>query len=133
MAADSELEYLVVFVEEATTTLIVDCYVDRRDVQGVTSAKKCLIYPGETLSIDGSFYTKRYLVKLSLENENNMTSIVNEIIDGIKNYNKRAALPAFTHPVTMCNLKFAYSGKSFIEPNGRWNLDIYLDVEWVTS
>jgi len=131
MVADSELEYLVVFVEEATTALVVDCYVDRRDVQTIASAKKCLIYPGETLSIDGSFYKKRYLVKLSLENENNMTSIVNEIIEGIKTYNKRGA--GYTFPVTMCNLKFAYSGKSFIDGAGRWNLDIYLDVEWSTS
>lgn len=90
-----------------------------------------MIYPGETLSVDGSFYKKRYLVKLSLENENNMTSIVNEIVEGIKNYNKRTA--GYTYPATMCNLKFAYSAKSFIEGSGRWNLDVYLDVEWCTS
>lgn len=132
MAADSELEYLVVFVEEATTALTVDSYVDRRNLQTVATAKKCLIYPGETLSVDGDFYKKRHMVKLSLENENNMTSIVNEIIEGIKNYNKRAA--GFTFPATMCNLKFAYSGKSWIDPKSiRWNLDLYIDVEWVTS
>ena len=123
-------EYIVVFVEEATTALVVDNWVDRRNIQTVTGAKKCLVYPGETLSVDGSFYTKRYLVKLSLENENNMTSIVNEIVEGIKNYNKRAA--GYTFPATMCNIKFAYSGKNWIE-NSRWNLDVYLDVEWCTS
>jgi len=131
MVDDSELEYMTTFIDEATTALTVKSFVEIRNVEQVAGAKKCLIYPGETLSIDGSFYKKRYLVKLSLENENNMTSIVNEIIEGIKTYNKRGA--GYTFPVTMCNLKFAYSGKNFIDGAGRWNLDIYLDVEWVTS
>ena len=131
MAADSELDYLVVFIEEVTTTLIVDSYEDRRQVKTVSSAKKCLVFPGEIISTDGAFYKKRFLVKLSLENEANMTSIVNEIIDGCITYNKRGA--GVTIESSMCNINFVYSNKSFVDSDGRYNLDIYIDVEWVTS
>ena len=119
------------FLEEATTALTVNAFDTIRNVQGVTGAKKCLIYPGEMISVDGAFYKKRYMVKLSLESEATITSIVNEIVNGIKVYNKRGA--GYTFPATMCNIEFKYSMKSFIEDYGRWNLDIYLDVEWVTS
>ena len=131
MAADSELDYLVVFIEEVTTALIVDSYEDRRQIKSIANAKKCLVFPGEIISTDGTFYKKRFLVQLSLENEANMTSIVNEIIDGCITYNKRGA--GVTIETSMCNINFVYSNKSFVDSDGRYNLDIYVDVEWVTS
>ena len=131
MAVDSELEYLVRLVEEITTSLIVDNFKDTRNIAMVAGTKKCLIYPGETISVDGDFYKKRYLVKISMESEENMTSIINEIIDGFQLYN--GARTALTSVATMCNVEYVYSGRSFIEPNGRWNQDLWVDVEWVTS
>lgn len=66
-----------------------------------------------------------------METEITMTSIINEIIDGFNLYNESRA--GLTSVATMCNLKYVYSGRSFIEVNGRWNQDLWIDVEWVTS
>ena len=131
MATDSELEYLVRLIEEITTSLIVDNFKDTRNIGMVTTGKKCLVYPGETLSIDNKFYKKRYLVKLSMESEETMMGIINEIVDGFHLYNTSRA--GLTNVATMCNVQYVYSGRSFIEANGRWNQDLWVDVEWVTS
>ena len=131
MAADSELEYLTVFIEEVTTSLIVDNYKDCRNLQDVASEKKCLIEPGQFLSSDGAFFKKRYKVKLSLESEENIMSIINEIINGTIKYNKRDG--SLTEESVMCNIKFAYSNKSWVTQKGRWKNDIFIDVEWCTS
>jgi len=131
MPDDSELDYLKTFIEEATTALIVNTYETIRKLKRITTGKKCLIEPGEFLSIDGQFYKKRYRLLLTLENEVNMTSILNEIIDGIVVFNKRGA--GFTYPSVMCNITFRYSTKFFAEGSNKWYGNIYLDIEWVTS
>lgn len=130
MVADSELDYLITFIDEATTGLTVASFETVRKVEKIAGVKKCLIEPGEILSIDGSFFKKRYKLKLSVATEIVMTSIITEIIEGIKTYNKRGA--GFTFPVTMANITSIYSNKSYID-NNRWLNDLYLDVEWVTS
>jgi len=130
MVDDSELDYLITFIDEATTALTIKSFETIRRVEKIAGVKKCLIEPGELLSVDGSFYKKRYKAKLSVATEIVMTSIINEIVEGTISYNKRAA--GFTYPVTMCNIKFIYSNKSYID-NNRWLNDIYLDVEWCTS
>ena len=129
--ADSELEYLVRLIEEITTSLIVDNFKDTRNIGMVTTGKKCLVYPGETLNIDNKFYKKRYLVKLSMESEETMMGMINEIVDGFHLYNTSRA--GLTNVATMCNVQYVYSGRSFIEANGRWNQDLWIDVEWVSS
>jgi len=131
MVDDSELDYLKTLIEEITTSLIVATFETTKNIGAVTSTKKCLIYPGETLSIDGDFYKKRYMIKLVMETEITMTSIINEIIDGFNLYNESRT--GLTSVATMCNVKYVYSGRSFIEPNGRGNQDLWIDVEWVTS
>lgn len=131
MADDSELDYLKTFIGEVTTSLTVNSYEDKRKLMDVTGEKKCLIEPGELLSVDGSFYKKRYKIKLSLENEANVMSILNEIIEGIFTYNSGAS--GLTKVSVMCNLKFAYSNKAWVTSKGRWEYDIYIDVEWSTS
>lgn len=131
MPDDSELDYLKTLIEEITTSLIVATFETTRNIGNVTTGKKCLIYPGETLSTNNDFYKKRYLVKLSMETEITMTGIINEIIDGFNLYNQSRA--GLTSVATMCNVKYVYSGRSFIEVNGRWNQDLWIDVEWVTN
>lgn len=126
-----ELAHLKTFIEEVTTTLIVSTWDAIRKVNQVTTAKKALIEPGEILSRDGSFYIKRYKIKLSVATEAIMTSIINEIIEGTILYNKRGA--GLTYPAIMANTNFVYTNKSYIGQSNRWLNDIYLDVEWVTS
>ena len=131
MVDDSELEYLVTFIDEATTALTVNSYKDKRKIDNVDGAKKCLIEPGEILSVDGAFFKKRYKVKLGLESEENIMAILNEIMAGIVKYNKKDG--TFTEVSVMCNIKFAYSNKAWVTPRGRWQHDFFLDVEWATS
>jgi len=38
-----------------------------------------------------------------------------------------------TIPSVMCNVQIAYGGRSFVEVNGRWNQDLWIDVEWSSS
>jgi len=130
MVDDSELDYLKTFVDEATTGLTVATYETIRNIQQIAGIKKCIIEPGEFLSTDGSFYKKRFKLKLSVASEAIMTSVINEIINGCATYNKRGA--GFTFPATMCNVTFIYTNKTFVEGK-TWLNDIYLDVEWVTS
>ena len=131
MADDSELDYLKTWLEEVTTSLVVHTFNTTRKIGLVPGDKKSLIYPGETLSIDGVFYNKRYLIKLSMETEITHMAMINEIIDGCKLYNTTRA--GLTSVGVMCNITYVYSGRSFIEVNGRWNQDLWIDVEWVTS
>lgn len=126
-----ELAHIKKFIEEVTTALIVSTWDAIRKVAQITTAKKCLIEPGEILSSDGSFYKKRYKIKLSVATEAIMTSIINEIVEGTILYNKRGA--GLTYPATMAHVNFIYSNKSYISDSKRWLNDIYLDVEWVTS
>lgn len=127
MVDDSELDYLKTFVDEATTALTVETYETKRKGTG---RKNCLIEPGELLSVDGSFYKKRFKLRLRTTTEAMMTGFINEIIDGTIVYSKRGA--GFTYPATMCNIKFAYTNKTFVEGE-IWKNDVYLDVRWSTS
>jgi len=126
----TELADLDTFITEATTSVIVESFLTKRKISKLATAKKALIEPGELLSVDGAFYKKRFKIKLQMDSEANMTTAINDIIDGAVAYSRRAA--GFTYPATMAHIHFVYSNKAFIQ-NGIWKQDIYLDVELVTS
>ncbi len=122
--------YLDTFLTEATTAVIVESFLTKRKVSQLTTTKKALIEPGQMLSSDGAFYKKRFKIRLQMDSEANMTSVINEIIDASLKYNKRDG--TLTEVSTMCNIKFVYTNKAFIQ-NNIWKQDIYLDIKWVTS
>ena len=126
-----ELAHIKLFLEEATTTLVVSTWDTIRKVSGVTTAKKALIEPGEILSINGVKFIKRYKINLSVATEAIMTSIINEIIEGCIVYNRRGA--GYTFPATMNNIDFRGSNKAFIVDSKRWHNSIYLNIKWVTA
>lgn len=130
MVDTTELMYLDTFITEATTNIVVESFLTKRKISKLAGAKKALIEPGEILSVDGAFYKKRFKVKLQIDSEVNLITVINEIIDGTIKYNKRDG--TLTEVTTMCNIEFVYSNKAFIQ-NNIWKQDIYLDVEWVTS
>jgi len=84
-----ELDYIRTFISEVTTDLMVKTIESTGNIAIVPSAKKCLIVPGSVLSVDGDFYRKRYKIFLNMENEANLTTIMNQIIEGTQLYNKR--------------------------------------------
>ena len=125
-----KLAYLDTFITEATTSVVVETFLTKRQVSRLTTAKKALIEPGEVLSSDGNTLRERFKVKLQFDTEANITAAINDIIDATIAYSKRAA--GFTYPATMYHIKFAYTNKAFIQ-NGIWKQDIFIDVEWGTS
>ena len=131
MADDSELDYLDTFVTEVTTDLAVDTFETKRNVDLVSGAKKCLIYPPQLLWVDGKFYKKRYLVKISMATEALMTTMINELINGCILYNTTRS--GLTSVSTMCNIHLVFTNKAFVATNGRWKQDIYMDVEWCSE
>ena len=131
MADNSELEYIDTWLTEVTTSLVVETVKTKKDVSYVSGAKKALIYTGETLWVDNSFYKKRYLIKISMESEENFMAIFNEMVDGCKLYNTTRA--GLTSVGVMCNIEIPYTGKGRIEVNNRFNQDIWLDVEWASQ
>ena len=126
----TELTVLDTFLTEATTNVIVESFLTKRKLPKLATAKKALIEPGEMLSTDGAFYKKRFKIKLQMNSEANMTTVLNEIIDATIKYNRRDG--TLTEVATMCNITFVYTNKAFIQ-NNIWKQDIYLDIEWVTS
>jgi len=126
----SELTHLDLFLTEATTNIIVESFLTKRKISKLTTAKKALIEPGELLSVDGAFFKKRFKIKLQMDSEVNMVTVINEIIDGTIAYNRRDG--TLTEVAIMCNIKFVYTNKAFIQ-NGIWKQDIFLDIEWSTS
>lgn len=128
MADNSILDYLVTFIDEATTSLAVASYETKKDVNQISGQKKCLIFPWELVTVDKKKYKIRTLIKISMENEANLTSIINEIILGCYNFNSRTG--GFTYPTSMMNIETIYSRRGFVTTDGRWEIDLYLDSEW---
>ena len=126
----TELTILDTFLTEATTNVIVESFLTKRKISKLTTAKKALIEPGEMLSVDDAFYKKRFKIRLQMDSEANLTTVINEIIDATIRYNRRDG--SLTEVATMCNLHLTYTNKTFIK-NNIWYQDIYLDIEWVTS
>jgi len=99
--------------------------------------QRMLVFPPELMGSDGEdFYWKRYKVQVSESSEANLMTALNNIIIGIKKFNKRTAITGFTYAScpTMCHIKLANSSPAEAKArNARWDCDIKLDVEWATS
>ena len=99
--------------------------------------QKMLVHPPELIGSDGDdFYWKRYKIEISETSEANLMTAINNIIIGIRKFNKRTAITGFTYASapTMCHVKFARS--NLIEAKNRndsWKCDLWIDVEWSTS
>ena len=132
MADDSELDYIHTFLEAVTTSLAVETFETTRRIDVISGDKKALVYVGELMWIDGKFYKKRYLVKLSMETEITMMAIINEIIIGCYKYNNRT-IGGYTYAAPMCNVNLAYGSRSFVTNNGRYKQDLWLDVEFASE
>jgi len=125
--ADLATDVINVFdIEKHVATFETD-----RNYMMIKGENKALIYPGETIWIDNHFYKKRYMIKLSCETELTHMATINEIVEGCLLYNTTRT--GLTSVGVMCNIDFAYAGKCFVQTDGRWNQDLWIDVEWATS
>ena len=105
------------------------------DIVDVTF-QRMLVHPPELMSVDGDFYWKRYKIEIEETSEANLMAAINNIIIGIRKFNKRTTITGFTYASapTMCHMKLANStlvkAKS---KSGNWKCEVWLDVEWSTS
>lgn len=134
MVDDSELDYLRTFMMEAHAAATAKSFSEVKNISLINDDDRVLVYPGGLISSQFNHFIKRYRVKLSQTSEITLTTILNDIVDGIEKLNKRIAVGSFTKPNTMCNMKLAYGNKPFENPQTkRWDQDIFIDVEWSSS
>ena len=135
MVDDSELDYIRTFLNCVHTAATTKHIQEVGNLLMVADTQKMLLFPPEILGSDGDdFMWKRYMVKVSETSEANLTTAINNILIGIKKFNKRIAITSFTRPTTMCHMKWSNSNKAYFNfKSKRFELDIWIDIEWSTS
>ena len=135
MPDDSELDYVRTFLNCVHTGVTAKQFSEVKNIAAIADTSRMLIYPPELLGSDGDdFYWKRFKVAMSETSEITLTTALNNVIIGIRKFNKRTAIGSFTRPATMCHMKLANGNAPFEDPvNKRWDCVIYIDVEWSTS
>ena len=105
------------------------------DVLDATS-QRMLVHPPELMSVDGSFYIKRYRVEIEEVAEAGLMTAINNIIIGIRKFNRRAAITDFVYASasTMCHMKYVNSGEPEVyTKRSVWKCEVWIDVQWSTS
>ena len=101
------------------------------------SFQRILVFPDEPIGqVAEDFYWMRYLVQISETTEAALTTAFNNILIGIKKFNRREAITGWVYASypKMCHMKFGFGKQSFKNFNTRrWYKDIFLDIEWSTS
>lgn len=100
------------------------------------SSQRMLVHPPELMSVDGDFYWKRYRIELEEVAEAGLMTAINNIIIGIRKFNKRTAISEFVYASapTMCNIKYVNSGEVKVRTKRSiWKCEIWIDVRWSTS
>jgi len=133
MVDDSELDHVRTFLGKVHTAATVKHIEEAGDIIKIVDAtfQRMLVYPPEIIGIYSTRVEKRYLVKVSETSEANLTTAINNIQIGIEKANRRETITAWTKPASWCYIKFINSNKAFYNfKNKRYELDIYLDIEW---
>ena len=135
MVDDSELDYIRTFLNNAHTGVTAKQFSEIKKIDMIIDTSRMLVFPPEILGSDGDdFIWKRYKIQVSESTEALMSTAINNILIGIKKFNKRIAIGSFTRPSTMCHMKWSNSTKAFENPQTkRWDLDCWIDIEWSTS
>lgn len=135
MVDDSELDYIVTFLGKVHTAATVGQIETYGNLGLIADTQKMFVLPGELIGSDGDdFYWKRYKIQISETSEANLMTAINNIFIGIRKFNKRTAITAYTRPATMCHIRFANSTKAYYNAKTkRWDVDIFIDIEWSTS
>jgi len=134
MADDSELDYIRTFLGCVHTVATVKHIEEAGNLMLISDTQKMLVLPPEIVGIYATRVVKRYLVKISETTEANLTTAINNIQIGIEKSNRRETIASWTKPSTWCYIKFINSNKAFCNfKTKRYDIDIYIDVEWSTA
>jgi len=135
----TELDCVRTFLLAVHTTATTEHYpAEAGKVINIVDAsfEKMLVYPPELIGSGGDdFYWKRYKLEIEVPTEALMMSAINNIIIGIRKFNKRTTIAAFVYASapTMCHLKLGKGSLVDALANGKWRCDLWLDVQWSTS
>jgi hypothetical protein len=135
MVDDSELDYVRTFLGKVHTAATVKHKNEAGRVQLIADTNRIFVEPLDLIGVTRfGFYTKRFKVTLSEASEADLTTALNNIIDGIELLNRRATISEYTRPTTLCNARIAHGEKlTFNKKSQRWDIIIYIDFEWSTS
>ena len=100
------------------------------------SSQRMAVNPPELMSVDGDFYWKRYMIEIEEVGEAGLMTAINNIIIGIRKFNRRAAITGFTYASapTMCHMKYVNSSEPEIyTKRSVWKCEVWIDVQWSTS
>lgn len=99
------------------------------------SNQKMFVHYPELMASDGDdFYWKRYKIEIHESSEANLDTVINNIMIGIKKFNKRTAIGGFVYASapTMCHMRYVNSSKAE-QIKGIWKCNVWIDIEWSTS
>lgn len=134
MADDSELDYVRTFLGKIHTAATVKHISETGNLGNIADTQRMLLYPPEIIAVYATRVVKRYLVKISETSEANLTTAINNIQIGVEKCNRREAITDFTKPSTWCYCEIANGGKAYTNlKTGRFDQDIWIDVEWATA
>lgn len=134
MVDDSELDYIRTFLGKVHTAATAKQKEETGRLGLIADTQRLLIFPGELITSDSYTYKKRYKVQVSETSEANLTTALNNIIDGIYKFNTQQTITSYTRPTTMLHIKLRDSTlNKFNKKSTRWNCEINLDILWSTS
>ncbi len=134
MADDSELDYIVTLLGKIHTTATVVQIETKGNILLAHDLQRMLVFPGELLYSTTFTYGKRYKVRVSEESEANLMGAISDIILGLWKMNTRQTITDYTRPTTLIHAKLMHSNRAFYHPKSkRWDVDIFLDIDWSIS
>ena len=135
----TELDRVRTFLLKVHTVATTKHYpAEASKLSGIVDAsfQRMLVLPPELMSVDVDFYWKRYEIEIEEVGEIGLMTAINNIIIGIRKFNKRTAITGFTYASasTMCHVKFANSGPiEAVAKSNNWQCSVWIDVQWSTS
>lgn len=129
MADNSELDYIRTFCGEVMTEYTIKQYSEVKNISSINDTQRGLVYPGELLTANEVYYTKRYKLKLSDTMEAAITTGLKHLISCTKTYNSRQSGP--TQVASMTHIKVVSGNQAYeVGPNKKWNQDLFIDIVW---
>jgi len=126
---DSELDYIRTFVGEAMTGYTIKHYSENRVLSRIDDTQRGLVHIGELIVADSIYKIKRYKLEFSDVTEAAITTGINNLIKGIKKYNRRIA--GVTQVASMVHIALTLGKQdSEVGTTKRWKKELELDITW---
>ena len=133
----TEMDCVRTFLLKVHTAATTKHFTEIKNISLISDDKRILVLPPEPIGSDGDdFYWMRFGLLLSEPGEATMTTALNNILIGIKKFNKRAAITGWVYASApkMCHMKYANGNAAHEDPiSKRWDRKISIDVEFSTS